>query len=211
MEPVIGLNKGGKFDFRTQGHDDLTLQIVAKSLSQTCRFTGHVDEFYSVAQHSVYVSRLLVLRGYPQYAMWGLLHDTPESVYGDHSSPLKSYLQERTNGVYRQVIKEIDEQVLTLFEPDLYNTKICHYTDDCREKVKHADYTMLYLERDALLAETKYLYPDGACPELHPGGEIRDIDPCFEPWSCRRAEHVFLKEYEDICNGKHLKFKRRYG
>lgn len=205
MEPVIGLHKGGRFDFRTPGPDGVNIEVVAHALSQICRFTGHTDEFYSVAQHAVYTARLVERMGYPQYALWGLFHDNPEAVYGDHSSPLKAYLNARTDGVYRQVIEEIDKQVLLHFADVLENTDFCHYTDECKKVVKAADYEILYLERNELMPDSKYLYPDFNDPRFSPISTVqtlRELDPNFEPWSPKRARYVFVKEFERICKQK---------
>ena len=209
METHIGLSNGGKFDFATAGPDDVNLATTAHALSKIVRYTGHCNGDYSVAQHSVYVARRLVMMGYPQYALYGVLHDSPESVYGDPSSPFKTYMNDRTQGLYGYLLKEIDHQFLHAFADDLRN--FCHYTEDCLKKCKRADLDLFFLERDKLMPQALHLYADAVDPSLHPGGDIRDIDPNFEPWSSRRAEHVFIKEYEQICAGKHTDPTRRFG
>lgn len=74
-------------DFTMQ---DVDIEDIAHALSLINRFTGHTKMPYSVAQHSVMVSRLVPV----QHAMWGLLHDASEAYLGDVARPLKVMLPE---------------------------------------------------------------------------------------------------------------------
>jgi 5'-deoxynucleotidase YfbR-like HD superfamily hydrolase len=70
---------------------DLEINDVAHSLANTCRYNGHVRDFYSVAQHAVLVSRRLA-RTFPgdrTLALWGLHHDDVECLIGDLITPQK--------------------------------------------------------------------------------------------------------------------------
>lgn len=86
MTPTIWTIGGRYFDFRDPRIKGI--EEIATALSNLCRFTGHVKQFYSVAQHSVHVSRMV-----PRHlALQALLHDAHEAFIGDCSAPLKLLL-----------------------------------------------------------------------------------------------------------------------
>ena len=68
----------------------LSLDDIAHALSQLCRYNGHTRRFYSVAEHSVLVSRAVP----PCDALWGLLHDATEAYFGDLIRPVKPFVPE---------------------------------------------------------------------------------------------------------------------
>lgn len=65
--------------------EEIKIEDIAHSLSNICRWNGHTNEFYSVAQHSIFVSE----QCNPDNALWGLLHDATEAYIGDMVRPLK--------------------------------------------------------------------------------------------------------------------------
>lgn len=86
--------------------------VIAHSLSNLCRWTGHVRTFYSVAQHCVLVSQIVP----PELALQGLLHDASEAFIGDVSRPLKVLLDELAPGVLRGIEERLHEAVADAFD-----------------------------------------------------------------------------------------------
>lgn len=133
MDNRIRLVSGYLFDLAEPEASVRHLGIVdvAHSLAHICRFNGHTREFYSVAQHSVLVSRLCPAR----YAMEGLLHDATEALLGDVASPLKAMLPD-----YKALEARVERAVLTRFG-------LVHIPED----VKTADRLALVREQASLM------------------------------------------------------------
>jgi hypothetical protein len=78
--------------------EDVDLRDIAHALSLLCRFNGHVNEFYSVAQHSIHVAEIVMddplCMGQPEgfvseVRAAALLHDAHEAYFCDMASPIK--------------------------------------------------------------------------------------------------------------------------
>ena len=97
---------GKLVDLSNFGPDDVRLPDISHALSLLNRFTGHSKAPYSVAQHSVLVSRLT----HEDNALWGLLHDASEAYLGDVATPLKNMLPG-----YRDLEERVQRTIARVF------------------------------------------------------------------------------------------------
>ena len=71
----------------------LDIKDIAHALSLICRGNGHVQYFYSVAQHSLACAKEAKTRGYSKEVILGcLLHDGSEAYLSDVTRPIKKEL-----------------------------------------------------------------------------------------------------------------------
>lgn len=151
---------------------DVSIRDIARALSMTCRYGGHVKAFYSVAQHSIELSKLV----HVEHRLAALLHDASEAYVGDLIRPIKLMLPE-----FVEIEKRVERAVAERF----------HLPDLCPPEVKDADTRIVANEMRDLLAE-----PDGVdwgrlplpFPELPRGHFAVPLSPLD-------AEREFLNRY----------------
>jgi len=80
---------------------DITIEDVAHALSQICRYGGHTRRFYSVAEHSLWVSYNVP----PEIAREALMHDAGEAYVGDVVRPIK---YATSFAAYREIEARVD-------------------------------------------------------------------------------------------------------
>lgn len=164
-------HSGTAYDFERPCLVDIHIRDIARSLSQTCRFTGHTRRFYSVAQHSVLVSYIVP----PDMALVGLLHDAHEAYVGDVSTPLKTLLPDYAIIEQRAWVAVATRLGINpILPPD----------------VKKADRILLATEKRDLMPRDERLWP-----------EINNIVPLqdrIKPWHPEKALKRFLARYAEI-------------
>lgn len=69
--------------------EDVAVEDIAHALSMLCRFGGHTRFHYSVAHHSMLLSRAVP----EELAPWALLHDASEAYLVDVPRPIKAALE----------------------------------------------------------------------------------------------------------------------
>ncbi len=79
---------GGQFWPLDPRPEEVKLADIAHALAMKCRYGGHSRGFYSVAEHSVLLSRLVA----PENVLWALLHDAAEAYLADIPRPVKQLL-----------------------------------------------------------------------------------------------------------------------
>lgn len=112
--------------------DMIDVRDVAHALSYHCRFGGHLPEFYSVAQHSVFAANQVD----DQYKLQALLHDASEAYLLDIPTPIKRRL-----GDY----KEVEDNLMRVIAQKFGFQYPLH------DKVKEVDASMLEWEWNSLM------------------------------------------------------------
>lgn len=83
-----------QYHFLNPSVDEICIEDIAQALSMSCRYSGHVKSFYSVAEHSCIVSdKILELTCDRQLAFDALLHDASEAYLNDIPRPIKPHLK----------------------------------------------------------------------------------------------------------------------
>lgn len=170
----IRTRSGAFLDFNDPDPDTILLEDIAVALSRAPRFNGHTGPFYSVAQHSVYVGRLI---SDVEQRVKGLLHDASEAYIADVPTPAKRLMPD-----YYRLEASVMSAVAKKFGlPEGFQHE---------DVVTQADRAMLFLERDAMIDDSVIWTNE----EDHPGGKITDRFPSWEPWDSEKAAVIFYNE-----------------
>ncbi len=176
LEPWIETYTGKKFYFLNPNPDDIDIIDIAHSLAMQCRFTGHIESFMSVAEHSVAVSAIVDKPN----QLAGLLHDASEAYLSDIASPIKQHFPQ-----YYEMEDKVMQAIADKFG----------FEYPLNEDVKDADATQLK-------SEAKYLLSSGGkdWSNFFPTkGRNGKVPMCLAP---AHAKTLFLRTYEQVSGKK---------
>jgi hypothetical protein len=198
---------GAKFWPLDPSMDEVFIRDIAHSLSNVCRFGGHIQEFYSVAQHSTLVSEVLApdrelelfaqgttplaVKSYGllvNLGLAGLLHDAAEAYVGDMVAPLKRSVAMEP---YREAEGVILEVIFRRFQLGLEFIP-SGYQDSARA-IKEADTRMLFTEKRDL--RDPFLDGRGALWESK-GTPYDQV--VIRPQPPQAAREMFLNRFYDL-------------
>jgi hypothetical protein len=181
VTPNILTYQGRYFDFLDPQVKDVSIIDIATALSRICRFTGHTSCFYSVAQHSVSVSRIVP----PEFALQGLLHDAAEAYLGDVSTPLKQLIPE-----YKVIEHRVERVICRAFDLPF----------PLDPSIKQADLRMLVTEKRDLMPRVLMRSSETDEVAWFPFAGVEPLEESVYPVCPSKAKRMFLDRYAELTN-----------
>lgn len=151
--------------------EDIDIKDIAHSLSMQCRYNGHVNRFYSVAEHCVLMSYSVP----EEDALWALLHDATEAYVGDLIRPVKKHLPE---------FIRVEDRIMAAIA-DVFGLS----SHEMPESVKEADNRIIENERRALLKQEPL-------PWTVHGDPLPGV--IIECWYPQEAEDQYLNRFYEL-------------
>lgn len=102
----------GREFYPLQGAGEIVVEDIAHALANQCRYSGHCERFYSVAEHSVRLAMVTYRRAHDlQTTRAALLHDASEAYLHDLPRPLKrrpefAFYREAEDRLQRRILRE---------------------------------------------------------------------------------------------------------
>jgi uncharacterized protein len=202
--PVLGFGddcswretrSGRIFSFAAPAASSILVTDVAHALALVNRFGGHSPWPYSVAQHSVLVSRraeqLAVLSHADSsycrsVARWGLFHDASEAYLGDLVRPIK-YRPELAP--YRELEERVMGAICVRFKLPLFRAELA--------KAAGAPPEVHLADGDALATEAALFFPAARRPRPW-NLEGRVLHEPLPQLMWQEARHLFLERFHEL-------------
>jgi len=172
---------GKKFNLE---RPDFDLEDIAHALANTCRYGGHCRKFYSVAEHSVNVARIMDVEGLGD-PREGIMHDATEAYLSDVPAPFKQFLPDWA---------AIDHRLEALMR-DRY--QIGRKTAGCKE----ADWLALFIEAYALLPDGGESFHDPLSLRpyaLQLANEVPELRPRYLMPAAAKSKFLAIAEQLEI-------------
>lgn len=156
---------------------DVCIHDIGHALAMKCRFNGHCRRFYSVAEHSVRLSRLVS----PRWAFEALMHDAAEAYLPDVPRPIKPYI-----GTYAlrpaRSFRALEHEILVII------SGCFELVYPFPEEIHAADLRMLVTEWRDLMAPPPRSWGIGALP----------FAETIIPWSPEESEARFRRRFVEL-------------
>ncbi len=168
---------GEKFYPMRPKAEAINIYDIAHALANTCRWSGHIKQFYSVAQHSYKVMEIV-----PQdHKLAALLHDASEAYLGDMIRPIK-YLPEMA--IYKEIEANATAAIAEAFGFE---------TLEKSDEVDKAD--QIILAQEAIVLRTgMFTWPQESLVKLN-----SPLDFVFgEIWEPETAKAMFLRAFYEL-------------
>lgn len=158
---------GQRIDYMNPEPSQITILDIANNCGNLCRFTGSTSQFYSVAQHSLFVGAIVhdMLKGeltaeemetaaFYDQILAAVLHDASEAYINDLASPLKQCM----GGKYGWIENGLTKAIFERYGVDIqYKNNIVKDADNIA--VMHERHYLLPKHKDWVVDESMITYP----------------------------------------------------
>jgi uncharacterized protein len=163
-----------KINILNPSQDSIFVEDIALALSNNCRFNGHVNKWYSVAEHSLNVTRWMGKNASSSLLLGALLHDASEAYLSDIISDVKHCGKLNQ---YIKIEKNVQKAIHDKFKLNLSKEEIA--------LIKQADVEVLIAEARALLDIDPVIeWPDFTKPSK---------DYSLRYWGKEKAKSLFIE------------------
>ena len=171
--------------------DQVKMTDIITPLAMQVRYYGQLDQalFYSVAEHSVLVSRMAELDGDTEAIIPGLLHDAHEAYTGDTASPQKDMIGPG--------MRKFESEMETIVRTGL---GLPPEDDDVWKRVRVYDIQILHREVATLKTTMPSWYDPKVEALVRPEIQVRG-------WEWRVAREMFRNRLFDVGFGVDPKVK----
>lgn len=146
--------------------EEIEIVDIAHSLSLQCRFAGHCEEFYSVAEHCCHIFDHVSEKN----KLWGLLHDASEAYLVDLPRPVKRCMPQ-----YKDIETNLMKVISHRFQ----------LPEEMPHEVHEADMRILFDEAKQNMKE----------PPIAWVGVMEPLGIKLQYWSPKQAKEEFLQRY----------------